>query len=145
MPNTTNIQIALSIRQPWAWLIIRPDLTDDSSRSYALVNNLFKDIENRTWQTKYTGPLLIHAAKGFTWEEYCAAQEFLILQDIPIVLPEFQSFQLGGIIGKAKMLQCVDQSKSRWFTGPYGFQLTSPEILPFQPFRGQLNFFQVSM
>jgi hypothetical protein len=34
------------IRQPWAWLIV----------------NGFKDIENRSWATRYRGPLLIQAS-----------------------------------------------------------------------------------
>ena len=37
---------ALSIRQPWAWLILHGG----------------KDIENRTWATKLRGRVLIHAA-----------------------------------------------------------------------------------
>jgi hypothetical protein len=37
---------ALTIRQPWAWLIVHGH----------------KDLENRTWCTSYRGPLLIHAA-----------------------------------------------------------------------------------
>mgnify|MGYP002359850962 FL=1 len=36
---------ALSIRQPWAGLIIHG----------------YKDIENRDWPTRYRGPLLVHA------------------------------------------------------------------------------------
>ena len=36
---------ALSIRQPWAELIVAG----------------LKDIENRTWRTDYRGPVLIHA------------------------------------------------------------------------------------
>jgi hypothetical protein len=46
--------IALSIRQPWAWLILHAG----------------KDIENRDWPTKYRGPFLIHASKGMTRDEY---------------------------------------------------------------------------
>jgi ASCH domain len=38
---------ALSVRQPWAWLIIAGH----------------KDVENRSWTTTYRGPLLIHAAR----------------------------------------------------------------------------------
>ena len=34
------------IRQPWAWLIV----------------NGIKDIENRSWRTRYRGPLLIQAS-----------------------------------------------------------------------------------
>jgi len=40
---------ALSIRQPWAWLLVEG----------------FKDIENRTWKTNYRGSFLIHASKQF--------------------------------------------------------------------------------
>ena len=40
---------ALSIKQPWAWLIV----------------NGYKDIENRTWKTNYRGTFLVHASKGF--------------------------------------------------------------------------------
>ncbi|MCB2188832.1 MAG: ASCH domain-containing protein [Deltaproteobacteria bacterium] len=36
----------LSIRQPWASLIVAG----------------MKDVENRSWATKYRGPVLIHAA-----------------------------------------------------------------------------------
>ncbi|HHY88739.1 MAG TPA: ASCH domain-containing protein, partial [Chloroflexi bacterium] len=38
---------ALSVRQPWAWLIAQG----------------YKTVENRTWATNYRGPLLIHAGK----------------------------------------------------------------------------------
>jgi hypothetical protein len=40
-------QKAISIRQPWAWLIV----------------NGFKDVENRSWKTKYRGPVLVHAGR----------------------------------------------------------------------------------
>ena len=56
--NTPTVSLlrlpALSIRQPWAWMIL----------------NAGKDIENRSWQTDYRGRFLIHAAKGMTQDEY---------------------------------------------------------------------------
>ena len=52
--------LALSIRQPWAWLIVHG----------------WKDIENRTWRTRVRGRFLIHAAKGMTNREYLDAIEF---------------------------------------------------------------------
>jgi hypothetical protein len=36
---------AICIHQPWAHFIVKG----------------FKDIENRSWKTKYRGPILIHA------------------------------------------------------------------------------------
>ena len=44
----------ISIRQPWASLIIHHG----------------KDIENRDWGTNVRGRVLIHAAKGCTREEW---------------------------------------------------------------------------
>lgn len=41
---------ALTLHRPWAELILAAG----------------KDVENRTWSTKYRGPLLIHAGK--TWD-----------------------------------------------------------------------------
>ena len=38
---------ALSIRQPWAWLILRPDLRP-AERDRLRVDGLLKDIENRS-------------------------------------------------------------------------------------------------
>ena len=39
---------AISIRQPWAWLVVHG----------------YKDVDNRTWATKHRGPILIHAGKA---------------------------------------------------------------------------------
>ena len=47
---------ALSIRQPWAWLIV----------------NGHKDIENRQWRTHFRGKIYVHAAKGMTRGDYLA-------------------------------------------------------------------------
>ncbi len=44
---------ALTVRQPWAFAIAR----------------LGKDVENRTWNTTYRGPLAIHAASRWDGEE----------------------------------------------------------------------------
>lgn len=46
--------LALSIRQSWASLIIKCG----------------KDIENRTWPTRYRGRILVHAAKGMTRDDH---------------------------------------------------------------------------
>ena len=73
--------VALSIRQPWAWLIV----------------NGHKPVENRTWSTSYRGELLIHAGKAFDAEGLASVlQVFPHMRD---VLP--QQFDLGGIVGTA--------------------------------------------
>ena len=44
---------AISIRQPWASLIIEGS------------SGIYKDVENRTWTTRIRGLIAIHAAKTF--------------------------------------------------------------------------------
>jgi hypothetical protein len=113
---------ALSIRQPWAWLIV----------------NGHKDIENRSWPTKFRGPVLIHASKGMTREEY--ADALLIANRIQ--LPPFEQLERGGIVGRAEIVDCVTDSDSLWFSGDYGFVLTNAKPLPFHPCKGALGFFE---
>lgn len=125
---------AISIRQPWAHLI----LTEG------------KDIENRTWGTRYRGPVLIHAAKGMTNDEWRDAMDFV---DAAFPLERAEALRRrarvhndarrGGIVGMADIIDCVSASPSRWFFGPYGFVLANARPLPFVPCRGALGFFDV--
>ncbi len=117
---------ALSIRQPWAWLIIHAG----------------KDIENRDWATKVRGLVLVHAAKGMTRDEYADVREFCD-RSANALVPDFDALQRGGIIGSVEIVDCVKHSESRWFFGCYGFVLHNPQPLPFVPFRGALGFFDV--
>jgi hypothetical protein len=124
---------ALSIMQPWAWLIV----------------NGHKDIENRTWQPhnyglKFRGKVLIHAGKNVDggkreYPDFCED----MLEDFGIKLPAFADLQLGGIVGMAEIIDCVTESKSRWFCGKYGFVIGRARTLPFMPCKGQLGFFDV--
>lgn len=119
---------AISIRQPWAWLII----------------NAGKDIENRCWPTKLRGRVLVHAAKGMTRDEYADVEDFLATHPgSGIQLPPASALERGGIIGSVEIADCVTESKSPWFFGPYGFVLRNPKPMPFSPLRGQLGFFDV--
>ncbi|MBA1184529.1 ASCH domain-containing protein [Pseudomonas stutzeri] len=117
---------ALSIRQPWAWLIV----------------NGHKDIENRSWPTSYRGPMLIHAAKGMTRAEYEDAES--LCRKLNVQLPPFNALERGGIVGLATITGCTDDSSSPWFFGKFGFELSDAKPLPFfMPYKGQLGFFNV--
>ncbi len=122
---------AISIRQPWASLIIAGG----------------KDIENRSWPTAYRGPVLIHAGKGMTAAEFNAAMDFLDDtfpvddHDAAKRVLEHEAAPRGGIVGTAEIVDCVTASRSPWFFGPYGFVLRNAAPLPFKPCRGQLGFF----
>lgn len=119
---------ALSIRQPWAAFILKNG----------------KDIENRCWRTHFRGRFLIHAAKGCTESEYRLAVAFAMdkarvkFADIP----PWMSLHRGGIVGVAKIGNCVTGSDSPWFVGEYGFVLEEVQPLDFTPCVGSLGFFR---
>lgn len=119
---------AISIRQPWAWMIL----------------NAGKDIENRNWRTSVRGTVLIHAATKINHLDYQKAMGFwenLGIQTGPEV-PPFMAYDRGGIVGQVDIVDCVDMSDSPWFVGPFGFVLKNPKILPFRPCKGALSFFE---
>lgn len=138
--------MAISIRQPWAWLIVRPDLVGEARKAAAYEREL-KDIENRTWPTRYRGPLLIHAAQGMTRGEYEDAQDPLWGAGGPtITLPERDRLPRGGIVGIAELVDCVPHARrdSWWHSGPWGFRLTNVQPLPFHACRGALGLFDLA-
>lgn len=117
---------AISIRQPWAWLIV----------------NGYKDIENRTWDTKYRGMVLIHAAKTKpTAVEWYEAERVAHAAGVPY-FPPFEAMEKGGIVGYAYITGTTRENASPWFFGPVGFYLTGAKSLPFQPLKGKLSFFE---
>ena len=119
---------ALSIRQPWANLILKAG----------------KDIENRNWPTRFRGRILIHAAKGCTRAELEDALDFAEDSCGTRYTVDLKTIHRGGIVGSVEIVDCVQSSASRWFVGDYGFVLRNPEILPFRPMNGQLGFFEVA-
>lgn len=134
---------ALSILQPYAWLIVRPDLIDPNARQDARAADLIKGIENRGWFSKYKGDFLVHAGKAYSrrdHEEYAAD----LAEDFGISLPRYEDMPRGGIVGRATMTDCVKEHPSRWkMWDTWGFVLSDSVSLPFIPWRGQLGFFEV--
>jgi hypothetical protein len=115
---------ALSIQQPWAWLIV----------------NGHKALENRTWRTNYRGPVLIHAGQKYDQDALDAvAANIHPVTGEPLYLNAGCSFSRGGIVGHAIINGCVDSHRSEWFVGPHAFVLAHARPLPFHPLRGQLD------
>lgn len=116
---------ALSIKQPWAWLIVAG----------------YKDIENRNWPTKFRGRIYVHVGKrfdnlGLAWliDKGMAPIDALLLHSNRI--------PRGAIIGEVDIVDCVEHSKSPWFVGPYGFVLANPTLYDQAiPSKGRLGFF----
>lgn len=122
----TTPTLALSVRQPWAWFIL----------------HLGKDHENRTWRTKFRGPLWIHAAKGMTRAEYDHACRFASwIRGFPKI-PRFEDLPRGGIVGQVDVTGCVSESVSRWFEGPNALVVGNPKPCELRPCRGALGFFR---
>lgn len=124
-------EIALSVRQPWAWAIIYAD----------------KDIENRSWQAvnhglRRRGRIAIHAAKGMTKAEYWEARDFI--DRLGYTFPAPHALRRGGIVGSVEVVDVVRESDSPWFFGPRGLVLRDPQPCAFVPAVGQLGYFRWS-
>ena len=118
---------AISIKQPWAWLIV----------------NGAKDVENRNWHSKYRGPLLIHASR--TWDRN--GYDF-ICDKMDEYLPSKDRLAFGAIIGRVEMIDCIDGPDTledpKWFFGEYGFLFEKAEAFPDSiPYKGRLGLFDV--
>jgi hypothetical protein len=107
----------ISIRQPWATLIVRG----------------IKDIENRSWATRYRGPVLVHAS--LRRSSHSLAD---IARQFGIDLPQVE-LPLGGIVGTTNIIDCVDAHPSPWFEGKFGFVLDQSREFPFTPWKGSLG------
>ena len=102
---------ALSIKQPYPHHIFHDG----------------KDVENRDWPTKGRGWFFIHAGVSTS--------------DLDRDDPKEMAMPRGGIVGAARIVDCVTKMESMWFFGTYGFVLR--DAFPFElvPCRGQLGFF----
>jgi len=136
---------ALSIKQPWAWAICN------------LPIEVVKDIENRSWNTKYRGEFLVHAGKTFDYAGYIKIQDILLnlrhkRKKFKGKLPAINEFVKGAFIGVSSITDVVNNNDiyfrntdSPWYDGEFGFVLEDSK--PFEnpiPYKGQLNFFNVS-
>jgi hypothetical protein len=118
---------ALSIRQPWAWLIAHGH----------------KDIENRSWRTRFRGRVLIHAGATMTQADYLACTLFIADMRTDWRLPACDVLrkECGGIVGEAAIVDCVTASASPWFVGEYGFVVRDARPMPVRACKGALSFF----
>jgi hypothetical protein len=128
--------VALSVRQPWAALLVAG----------------LKTVEVRTWPTRRRGPVLIHAGRlpddrpdGWALVDTPEVHELVRLG--------------GGVIGVADLADCVrydtpgafaaaeaeHRNPADWFRPPglYGFVFRNPRRVAFRPCPGQTFFFGV--
>lgn len=118
----------LTVRQPWASAIVQG----------------WKDIENRTWETRYRGPLLIHAAAAPPDPADLAPVETMLgrplnREERAEIMRRSGAGSCGGIVGIVDLVDVVTAHPSPWFVGPVGWVLRNPRPLPFRPCRGRLG------
>lgn len=128
---------ALSLKQPYAWLI---------ANGYLLV-------DDRTWGTQYRGTVLIHASKGL----YEAYYDYLKSNtDIP--LPAKDKLEYGGVVGIANLVLCchpgelpegISRQQRAHFGGVhqeyFGFLFDQATPLALMPCRGKLGIFEIDI
>ena len=124
----SRIQKALSIRQPYAWLICQG----------------YKDVENRNWATNFRGRIYVHAGVSKIYLK--DAENDMVKRLFGRQLAEYQAtkntLSFGAIIGEVDIIDCVSESISPWFSGKYGFLLSNPVLYERPlPCKGKLNFF----
>lgn len=133
--HATPRRIALSIKQPWATLVVFG----------------IKSIEIRKWSTTRRGLIYIH-----TGRDPDPRDEGWSL--VPDHLREFTEYR-RGIIGRAHLLDChcydtqeqfaLDQERHRnqpnWFEPPkmHGLVFSGSESVPFESCAGNLRFFSI--
>jgi hypothetical protein len=130
-----EVMYALSIKQPWAGLLVHGR----------------KTIEVRRWSTPRRGWVLVHAARI---PDSRAEGWSRVTDDLRAACS-----QVGGIIGAAELTDCrsycnrgdFEADAERHLNAPswyedslYGFVFTNTTPLPFRPLSGWMRFFRVS-
>ena len=97
----------ITIKQPWAKLIV----------------DGVKNIENRTWKTKFRGRVLIHAAKAKyenTFDLLSEAQFSSLSRDQ--YLEAYNGLEYSSIIGSVEIVDCVVNHPSVWAEKSYHYK-----------------------
>ena len=129
MANPALPELAIAVRQPWAWAIIYGG----------------KALENRgpkaiSFMVPLTGLRCIHAAKGMTRDEYEDARAFM--HKLGVECPAPADLLRGGIIGTVEVTGYVTRSSNPWFFGPRALVLSNPRPCEFTPATGALGYFR---
>jgi hypothetical protein len=127
---------ALSVKQPWAALIVAG----------------VKTVEVRTWPTRRRGPFLVHASKV----PDPRPEAWALVEADPVL--RVAADMLGGFVGVATLVECVDyptaakfaadtgrhRVPAEWYrAGLVGFVLAGARPVPFREWAGNTSFFGV--
>lgn len=154
---------AITIHQPWAWLIIHhPQI--------ALPGQPVKRVENRPWRTRYRGPLAIHASKRVDPEGFALTKALGIElpdeygypgadgagDDLPAApIDHRRVLVMGCVIGTVELVDC--RTRADWLHlarphedpfafGPWCHVYRNPEALAAPvPARGQQRLWHLEL
>jgi hypothetical protein len=116
---------ALSVRQPWAWLIV----------------NRAKDVENRSRRTYHRGQLLIHGGSNL---HGCNEAIENVKRKQGVSVPA--ELETGGIVGVVDLIDCAESHNSKCLEQGYvGWVLANPRCLKFRRCKGALGLFRPKM
>ncbi len=125
---------ALSLPQPWAWLLAR-----------GLVTHLPKPFSCR-----HRGPFLLHASRN-----QAADREHLLGLLLAQGIDPGDAQPTGALVGIARLVECLPVELARpmpiweatlpgWEAGGCVWRLEEPSVIPSRPWRGQRGFFWVA-
>ncbi|TCU34043.1 ASCH domain-containing protein [Rhizobium azibense] len=124
-------RLALSIRQPWAWLIVEG----------------YKPIENRDWKSwnpglKFRGEFAVHAGvKIEETYEISLARGYHPVTNQRQEFPVPSKYPTGGIVGAAEIIDVVTFHDSDYFVGHYGLVIKNARPVELIQVKGALGFF----
>lgn len=134
---------AFSVRQPWAWAIVHGGKRIENRRS------------SSPWRKAIGQSLWIHASGSMTPGEYSEALGFMRESGLTIRVPRMTELELGGIVGRAKLVAVMSvesaryhlrrdgcDAELRWATGPFCLILREVEPVEFVRCRGALGLFR---
>lgn len=114
---------ALTLFQPWAWLIVTPD----PERPWFPL----KDVENRVWRLPklFTLPQRIYVHASKTMPEHSFKTLRNVIRSKHIELPPKGALTRGAIIGEVTIMNATRISPSAWAeNGKWGFELMYPTV-----------------
>ncbi|GHO94823.1 hypothetical protein KSF_048710 [Reticulibacter mediterranei] len=138
LPQPESVQ-CISVRQPWTWILTHPEIVQTCGMPP-------KAVENRDWSTRYRGLLYLHAGSQVDetlfhpdgqldhafWQWRFGEPGTRLAERMPQTK---EAYSRKAIVGKAELVDVVEESDSPWFLGRYGLILNQA-----QPFGPILNY-----
>jgi hypothetical protein len=112
----------ITLKPAWAWAVFHAG----------------KDIENRTWETSYRGPLAIHASASIaSADDDAEVIKRICGVDVPLDL------QCGAVVGVVDLVDVAPDFRSRWYSpGLIGWKLAKPRACVPVDVKGKLGLWE---